>query len=212
MSPEALQNLDVLLDSVVDCFTPEVEMKWDAVERTPGSFDFTAMDALANFARANRKRLYGHTLLWHNNVPDWLEKGKYTSRQLTAILHGHIRTVMTHHRGKVYAWDVVNEAFQDNGSMRHTIWYDHPGTGAGEPKPAEPGVTPRCAPGRSRPKSVPGPSPSMVPTRGAGACREKRRPAFRSSGGRMNRQSEVFVAFGTIRAVVAMVPVGEGAA
>jgi endo-1,4-beta-xylanase len=99
-----------------DCFTPEVEMKWDAVERTPGSFDFTAMDALANFARANRKRLYGHTLLWHLSVPPWappllLEKDgwKFVQRYLHAVFsrYGHA----------ISQWNVVNEPIDTGQRM-----------------------------------------------------------------------------------------------
>jgi endo-1,4-beta-xylanase len=72
----------------------------------------------------------GHTLVWHNQVPDWIKKEKYSSSQLAKILHDHIDTVMTRYSSKVYAWDVVNEAFEDDGSMRHTVWYNQPGIGS----------------------------------------------------------------------------------
>jgi endo-1,4-beta-xylanase len=74
----------------------------------------------------------GHTLVWHNNVPDWLKNGSYSASQLADILHSHIKTVMTHYASKVYAWDVVNEAFTDSGTMRDTIWYNQPGIGTGK--------------------------------------------------------------------------------
>jgi endo-1,4-beta-xylanase len=73
----------------------------------------------------------GHTLVWHNQVSKWVTEGKYSAPQLATILQGHIHTVMTHYAAKVYAWDVVNEAFNDDGSMRHTLWYDQPGIGTG---------------------------------------------------------------------------------
>jgi endo-1,4-beta-xylanase len=71
----------------------------------------------------------GDTLVWHNQVPSWVTSGNYTSPQLSTILQDHITTVMGHYAGKVYAWDAVNEAFNDDGTMRDTIWYDQPGIG-----------------------------------------------------------------------------------
>jgi len=76
--------------------------------------------------------LRGHTLVWHNQVPSWISKGSYSPAQLADVLHGHISTVMKHYAAKVYAWDVVNEAFNDDGTMRDTTWYDKPGIGAGK--------------------------------------------------------------------------------
>ena len=66
-----------------DWLTPEVALKWAAVERSPGSFNFVSMDALTYFALANKKRLRGHTLVWHKSVPQWaqsslLEKDGWT--------------------------------------------------------------------------------------------------------------------------------------
>ncbi len=54
----------------------------------------------------------------------------HTPAQLNAILQGHITTVVHHYAGQVYAWDVVNEAFNDDGTMRSTLWYDKPGIGS----------------------------------------------------------------------------------
>jgi endo-1,4-beta-xylanase len=77
----------------------------------------------------------GHTLVWHNQVPTWVTSGSFTSPQLSQILQDHITSVMQHYAGKVYGWDVVNEAFNDDGSgatpstLRSTIWYDNPGIG-----------------------------------------------------------------------------------
>ena len=88
-------------------------------------------DALVAFAQSHNMVVRGHTLVWHKQVPQWVDKGGFSATQLADILHSHIKTVMTHYASKVYAWDVVNEAFEDDGTMRHTIWYDQPGIGAG---------------------------------------------------------------------------------
>jgi len=114
----------------------ENEMKFGVIHPRPDSdpnpYNFKGGDALVAFAQSHTMVVRGHTLIWHNNVPDWVKNGGYSAPQLAEILHGHIKTVMTHYASKVYAWDVVNEAFNDDGTMRHTIWYDQPGIGAGK--------------------------------------------------------------------------------
>lgn len=113
----------------------ENEMKFGAIhprpDTDPNPYDFAGGDALVAFAQSHNMVVRGHTLLWHNNVPDWLKKGGYTSAQMATILQGHIHKVMAHYASKVYAWDVVNEAFNDDGTMHSTLWYDQPGIGAG---------------------------------------------------------------------------------
>jgi endo-1,4-beta-xylanase len=113
----------------------EYEMKFGAIhprpDTDPNPYDFTGGDKLVAFAESHNMVVRGHTLVWHNHVPDWLKKGDFTSQQQSQILQRHIQTVMQHYAGKVYAWDVVNEAFNDDGTMRSTLWYDKPGIGAG---------------------------------------------------------------------------------
>jgi endo-1,4-beta-xylanase len=61
-----------------------------------------------------------------------VKQGHYTESQLATILENHIDRVVMHYASKVYAWDVVNEAFKDDGTMRDTLWYNQPGIGAGK--------------------------------------------------------------------------------
>lgn len=72
------------------------------------------------------------TLVWHRQNPNWLIEGKYTSAELAEILEKYIKTVVGHYRGKIFAWDVVNEAFDElqAGGLRSTIWRDQPGIGS----------------------------------------------------------------------------------
>lgn len=113
----------------------ENEMKFGVIhprpDTDPNPYDFKGGDALVAFAQSHNMVVRGHTLVWHNQVPDWVKNGNYSAEQLANILHSHIKTVTTHYAAKVYAWDVVNEAFNDDGTMRHTLWYDQPGIGAG---------------------------------------------------------------------------------
>jgi endo-1,4-beta-xylanase len=124
-----------ILGSEFSQLQAEYEMKFGAIHPRPDSdpepYDFRAGDALVAFAQAHNMVVRGHTLVWHKQVPEWITKGIYSPSQLARILGDHINTVMSHYASKVYAWDAVNEAFNDDGSMRHTVWYDQPGIGVG---------------------------------------------------------------------------------
>jgi endo-1,4-beta-xylanase len=102
--------------------TPENAMKFDAVHLSENTYDFSQADAIVQFAEQNGMQVRGHTLVWHNQLPQWLTGGNFTHDQLIAILKDHILTVVGHYRGKAAAWDVVNEAVDDNGSLRDSIW------------------------------------------------------------------------------------------
>jgi endo-1,4-beta-xylanase len=124
-----------ILGSEFSQLQAENEMKFGPIHPRPDTdskpYDFKGGDALVAFAQSHNMVVRGHTLVWHNQLPDWVTKGSYHPARLADILHGHIKTVMAHYASKVYAWDVVNEAFNDDGTMRDTIWYDQPGIGAG---------------------------------------------------------------------------------
>ncbi|MFI0742246.1 non-reducing end alpha-L-arabinofuranosidase family hydrolase [Streptomyces sp. NPDC021100] len=106
-----------ILDREFNMITPENEMKWDATEPSRGTFTFGPADRIAGRATAHGQRMRGHTLVWHRQLPDWV-KSLTDANALRSAMRNHITTEMTHFKGKVYAWDVVNEAFAD-GSSRH---------------------------------------------------------------------------------------------
>jgi len=109
--------------------TPENVMKWQVVEPTQGTYDWSAADQLVNFAKANGQLVRGHTLVWQNQLPNWLTTGTYTSAQLRDLLHKHITDEVSHFKGHIWQWDVVNEAFNDDGTMRDTLWLGAMGPG-----------------------------------------------------------------------------------
>jgi endo-1,4-beta-xylanase len=109
--------------------TAENVMKWEAVEPQQGVHDWAAADRLVDFARANRQLVRGHTLVWHNQNPSWVTEDAFTPAQLRAILRQHIIDEVTHFRGRIWHWDVVNEIFNDDGTWRDTIWLRSLGPG-----------------------------------------------------------------------------------
>lgn len=111
-----------------DVITPENDMKMGPlVPNQRGSYDFTAADEHVRFAEAHGMQVHGHTLVWHQQLPDWLQPS-LSPAELRSVLQEHIRTVVSHYGDRVAVWDVVNEAIADSpvlffGSpMRSTIW------------------------------------------------------------------------------------------
>lgn len=102
------------LDTEFNMVTPENEMKWDAVESARGSFSFGSADQIVSHAQGRGMRVRGHTLVWYSQLPGWV--GGLGGDDLRTAMNNHITEVMDHYKGKIYAWDVVNEAFQDDGS------------------------------------------------------------------------------------------------
>lgn len=108
---------------------PEDAMKWWVLRPDRATFDFTQADQIVLFADAHRMKVRGHTLVWGRTNPPWLTNHAFTAEQLSQLLREHIATVVTHYRGKVFAWDVVNEAFDERGRVKPSLWYDQPGIG-----------------------------------------------------------------------------------
>ena len=107
----------------------EDAMKWWVLRPDRATYDFRQGDEVVRFAKGHQIKVRGHCLVWGRYNPDWLTQGHYTTRQLSRILREHITRVMRHYSGEVFAWDVVNEALDENGAVRDSLWYDQPGIG-----------------------------------------------------------------------------------
>ena len=107
----------------------EDAMKWWVLRPDRATYDFRQGDELVRFAEAHQMKIRGHCLVWGRDNPDWLTQGHFTVRQLSRLLHQHISRVMKHYSGQVFAWDVVNEALDENGDVRDSLWYNQPGIG-----------------------------------------------------------------------------------
>ncbi|AXE88027.1 endo-1,4-beta-xylanase [Streptomyces sp. Go-475] len=104
--------------------TPGNAMKWGSVEPSRGGYDWAEADRIVNFAEAHDQQVRGHTLLWHQQNPGWLTNGNWTRDQLSAIVQDHIATEVGRYKGRLAAWDVVNEPFNEDGSYRQTLFYN----------------------------------------------------------------------------------------
>jgi endo-1,4-beta-xylanase len=131
--------------------SPENDLKWALIQPQPGAdgYDFSGADAYVNFGLSNHMFIVGHTLVWHNQTPEWVfagtnlpptddntptsgpgsmgrsYQGPRASRdELLQRMHDHIATVVGRYKGKVRVWDVVNEAVADGGTniLRNSLW------------------------------------------------------------------------------------------
>lgn len=118
VSPRALKSAEAqLIVQQFNSITPENAMKMGPIHPRQDSFYWRDADSIVAFAQRHGFRMRGHTLLWHNQTPLWLftdEKKDTVSRDiLLQRLEHHIKTVVQRYKGKIYAWDVVNEAVSD---------------------------------------------------------------------------------------------------
>ncbi|MEV4269597.1 endo-1,4-beta-xylanase, partial [Micromonospora aurantiaca (nom. illeg.)] len=98
--------------------TAENEMKPDALQPNQGQFNFSSGDQIYNWATQRGLQVRGHTLAWHAQQPAWMQR--LSGSSLRTAMINHINGVMAHYRGKLAAWDVVNEAFNEDGSRRQS--------------------------------------------------------------------------------------------
>jgi endo-1,4-beta-xylanase len=107
-------------------FIPEGHLKWEFTEPRPNEFDFEGPDSIVDFAARHDMIMHGHTLVWYAAIPDWVSRIA-TATDARRALERHIGTLVSRYRGKIWAWDVVNEPIEpkdglDNG-YRNSIWY-----------------------------------------------------------------------------------------
>jgi endo-1,4-beta-xylanase len=124
LSNPALVNV---ANAQFDMVTPGNDMKWDTTEPSNGVFSFTKGDQIVSYAQSHGDRVRGHNLVWHSQLPTWVNR--LPANQVQGAMETHVRTEATHFRGKIYAWDVVNEPFNDNGTFRQDVFFNAMGSG-----------------------------------------------------------------------------------
>jgi endo-1,4-beta-xylanase len=110
----------------MNMIVPENELKWDTLRPSPTIYDFTKADYLMNFARVHGKKIRGHCLAWHKQLPNWFSS-IVNSGNASQILTDHITTVVRRYTGKLHSWDVVNEQVETRDAnvdgIRVTPWF-----------------------------------------------------------------------------------------
>ncbi len=114
-------KVQAIIDREFNRLTATNDMKMYSIVQADGQMDFTEPDAFVAFAEGRGKRVFGHTLVWHYGLPDYVQD--LDPEDMKAYLRHYIDTVVTRYRGRVEGWDVVNEALASSGgSLRDTPW------------------------------------------------------------------------------------------
>ena len=122
------RQYDSVLAREFNLITPENDLKFGPLRPARGEFRYARADDMLAFAQANGMKMRGHTLAWHNQLAAWLTGGTWPTDTVRVLLDEHITAVVTHFKGKLAAWDVVNEAFTDTPvQFRGGFWSDRLG-------------------------------------------------------------------------------------
>lgn len=116
---------DTIVKNNFNILVAENEMKFDAMEPTQNTFNWTNADKLIMYAYNNDKQVRGHNLCWHSQLPSWVSSGVFTRATLMAALKNHITKIVTRYKGLVQQWDVLNEPFDDGyptTALRASVW------------------------------------------------------------------------------------------
>ncbi len=118
---------EAIVETQFNSISPENALKWENVHPQPGRYDFAIADQYVAFGEKNHMFIVGHNLVWHNQVPAWVfhdDNGNLLDRDaLLARLRDHIYTVVGRYKGRIHSWDVVNEALNEDGSLRQSLWF-----------------------------------------------------------------------------------------
>lgn len=120
------QLADAIIKAQFNTISPENVLKWEQIHPQPGIYDFAPADKYVEFGEQNHMFIIGHNLVWHSQVPKWVfedEKGNPVTREvLLDRMRDHIKTVVGRYKGRIKGWDVVNEALDEDGTLRQSSW------------------------------------------------------------------------------------------
>ena len=102
-------------------------MKSSSIHPTETNYHWSDADRFVEFGEANGMAIIGHTLIWHSQLSSWFVKDDYgglvTADVLRQRMRDHIHTIVGRYKGRILGWDVVNEAFEDDGTFRPSVFY-----------------------------------------------------------------------------------------
>ncbi|KAG8629142.1 hypothetical protein KVT40_003007 [Elsinoe batatas] len=104
--------------------TPENAQKWESTEPARGQFTFDQADAHVKYATDNKLQIHCHTLVWHSQLPTWVSEGGFDNATLIQVMREHIQAIAGRYKGRCTRWDVVNEALNEDGTYRESVFYD----------------------------------------------------------------------------------------
>ena len=117
---------DALIKAQFNTISPENVLKWEVVHPLPGTYDFSLADKYVQFGQQNHMFIIGHNLVWHSQVPQWVfedeNRNPVDRKVLLKRMRDHIRKVVGRYRGRINGWDVVNEALNEDGTLRQSLW------------------------------------------------------------------------------------------
>lgn len=118
----------MLVKEQFNSITSENILKWERVHPELNRYEFAPADAFVAFGKKHKMFVVGHTLVWHNQTPNWVfqddNKKPATRELLLQRLHDHIFAIVGRYKSRIHGWDVVNEALEDDGSLRKTKWLE----------------------------------------------------------------------------------------
>jgi endo-1,4-beta-xylanase len=126
INEDIILNLDNdskrIVETHFNSITPENSLKWMYIQPSPNYFNFTVADKYVDFGTKNKMHIVGHALVWHSQLADFMQNIE-SKEEMTKYFENHIYTLVSRYKGKINAWDVVNEAFNEDGSMRESVFY-----------------------------------------------------------------------------------------
>ena len=115
-----------LVKAQFNTISPENVLKWESIHPKSDTFSFAEPDRYVAFGEKNHMFIIGHTLVWHSQTPAWVfqdDNGAPLGREaLLKRMQEHIQTVVGRYKGRIGGWDVVNEALNEDGTLRPTPW------------------------------------------------------------------------------------------
>jgi endo-1,4-beta-xylanase len=115
-----------IVNSEFNTITPENSLKWMFIQPKPNKFNFKAADKYVEMGLKNNMYIVGHALVWHAQLADFMQNID-KSAEARKHVDNHINRLVSRYKGKIDAWDVVNEAFEENGSLRASVFYKNLG-------------------------------------------------------------------------------------
>ena len=115
-----------IVNSEFNTITPENSLKWMFIQPKPDKFNFKAADKYVEMGLKNNMYIVGHALVWHAQLADFMQNID-NSAETRKHVDNHINRLVSRYKGKINAWDVVNEAFEEDGSLRASVFYKNMG-------------------------------------------------------------------------------------